>query len=329
MSDPALRPSRDAIAAAASIVQEAMAPTPQQCWPLLSERLGAETWVKHENHTPVGAFKVRGGLVYFDALARSGRQVRGVICATRGNHGQSVAFAAGRYGIDAKIVVPCGNSREKNAAMRGLGATLVEYGHDFQAAREHAEGLAREQALEIVPSFHPLLVTGVATYAVEFLEAAPELDVVYVPIGLGSGICGMLAARDALGLRTEVVGVVSAHATAYAESFAAGAPVESPVSTRLADGMACRVVEPAALELILGGVERIVEVTDDEIAAAMRVLFECTHNIAEGAGAAAAAAALQEARRNAGRRIGIVLSGANVDRELFAGVLAEQTYPQA
>lgn len=322
MSDPALRPSRDSIAAAASIVQEAMAPTPQQCWPLLSERLGAETWVKHENHTPVGAFKVRGGLVYFDALARSGRQVRGVICATRGNHGQSVAFAAGRYGIDATIVVPRGNSREKNAAMRGLGATLVEYGHDFQSAREHAEGLAREQALEMVPSFHPLLVTGVATYAVEFLAAAPELDVVYVPIGLGSGICGMLAARDALGLRTEVVGVVSAHATAYAESFAAGAPVESPVSTRLADGMACRVVEPAALELILGGVERIVQVTDAEIAAAMRVLFECTHNIAEGAGAAAAAAALQEAGRNAGRRIGIVLSGANVDREVFAGVLA-------
>ena len=328
MSDPALRPSRDTIAAAAAIVHEAMAPTPQQCWPLLSERLGTETWVKHENHTPVGAFKVRGGLVYFDELARSGRHSRGVICATRGNHGQSVAFAAGRYGIDATIVVPRGNSREKNAAVRGLGATLVEYGHDFQAAREHAEGLAGELALEMVPSFHPLLVTGVATYAVEFLSAAPELDVVYVPVGLGSGICGMLAARDALGLRTEVVGVVSAHATAYAESFAAGAPVESPVSTRLADGMACRVVEPAALELILGGVERIVQVTDGEIAVAMRVLFECTHNIAEGAGAAAAAAALQEAGRNTGRRVGIVLSGANVDREVFAGVLAGLAYPQ-
>jgi len=322
MSDATLRPSRDAIAAAAVIVREAMAPTPQQCWPLLSARLGAEAWVKHENHTPVGAFKVRGGLVYFDALARSGRQARGVICATRGNHGQSVAFAARRYGIDATIVVPRGNSREKNAAVRGLGATLVEHGHDFQAAREHAEVLAGEQALQMVPSFHPLLVTGVATYAVEFLTAAPELDVVYVPIGLGSGICGMLAARDALGLRTEVVGVVSAHATAYAESFAAGVPVESPASTRLADGMACRVVEPAALELILGGVERIVQVTDDEIAVAMRVLFECTHNIAEGAGAAAAAAALQDAGRNAGRRVGIVLSGANVDREVFAGVLA-------
>lgn len=325
MNGPTLRPSRDAIVAAASIVREAMAPTPQQCWPLLSERLGAEAWVKHENHTPVGAFKVRGGLVYFDALARSGRTARGVICATRGNHGQSVAFAARRYGIAATIVVPQGNSREKNAAMRGFGAELIEHGHDFQAAREHAESLALERSLEMVPSFHPLLVTGVATYALEFLAAARELEVVYVPIGLGSGICGMLAARDALGLRTQVVGVVSAHATAYAESFAARRPVESPVSTRLADGMACRVVEPAALELILGGVERIVQVTDAEVARAMRLLFECTHNVAEGAGAAAAAAAMQEAKRIAGRKVGIVLSGANVDRDVFAGVLAPRT----
>lgn len=299
-----------------------MTRTPQQLWPLLSERLGAEAWVKHENHTPVGAFKVRGGLVYFDEMARSGRQRRGVICATRGNHGQSVAFAARRYGIAATVVVPHGNSREKNAAMRGLGAQLIEQGHDFQAAREYAEGFALERALEMVPSFHPLLVAGVATYAVEFLTAAPNLDVVYVPIGLGSGICGMLAARDALRLKTQVVGVVSAHATAYAESFAARAPVEAAVTTRLADGMACRVVEPAALELILRGVDRIVQVTDAEIASAMKLLFECTHNVAEGAGAAATAAVAQETARIAGRRVGIVLSGANVDRELFAEVLA-------
>lgn len=317
-----LRPSLDEIAAAAKVVHATMTPTPQQCWPLLSERLGAEAWVKHENHTPVGAFKVRGGLVYFDELARSGRQLRGVICATRGNHGQSVAFAARRYGIAATVVVPHGNSREKNAAIRGLGAQLVEHGHDFQAAREYADGLALERKLEMVPSFHPLLVAGVATYAVEFLTAAPILDVVYVPIGLGSGICGMLAARDALGLKTQVVGVVSAHATAYAESFAARTPVEAAVSTRLADGMACRVVESAALELILRGVDRIVQVTDDEVAAAMKLLFECSHNVAEGAGAAATAAAAREAGRIAGRRVGIVLSGANVDRELFAEVLA-------
>lgn len=316
-----LQPSRDEIVAAARVVHAAMSPTPQQCWPLLSERLGAEAWVKHENHTPVGAFKVRGGLVYFDELARSGRRPQGVICATRGNHGQSVAFAARRYGIGATIVVPHHNSLEKNAAMRALGADLVEHGHDFQAARVHAEGLAAELALEMVPSFHPLLITGVATYALEFLSAAPDLDTVYVPIGLGSGICGMMAARDALGLRTEVVGVVSAHAVAYAESFAARVPVESPVSTRLADGMACRVVEPAALELMLKGVARMVQVTDAEVAAAMALLFECTHNVAEGAGAAAIAAAIQEASQIRGRRVGVVLSGGNVDRDTFAGVL--------
>jgi threonine dehydratase len=323
VNEPSLRPSREQIAAAARVVHAAMAPTPQQVWPLLSARLGAETWVKHENHTPVGAFKVRGGLVYFEELARSGRQPRGVICATRGNHGQSVAFAARRHGIPATIVVPHGNSREKNLAMRALGAQLVEHGEDFQEAREYAGVLAAEHGLEMVPSFHPLLVTGVATYALEFLSAAPALDVVYVPIGLGSGICGMLAARDALGLRTEIVGVVSAHATAYAESFAARAPVDSPATTKLADGMACRVVEPAALALMLAGVDRMVQVTDVEVADAMALLYECTHNVAEGAGAAAVAAATREAGRIAGRRVGVVLSGANVDRAVFARVLAD------
>jgi threonine dehydratase len=318
---PSLRPSENEIAAAARIVHAAMAPTPQQCWPQLCSRLGAEVWLKHENHTPVGAFKVRGGLVYFAALARAGRSPPGVICATRGNHGQSVAFAARRYGIAATIVVPHGNSRAKNAAMCVLGASLIEHGHDFQAAREHAEELAHAPSLEMVPSFHPWLVTGVATYAFEFLSAVPDLEVVYVPVGLGSGICGMLAARDALGMRTEIVGVVSAHATAYADSFAASTPVESPVSTRLADGMACRIVEPAALDLMLKGVERIVRVTDEEVAAAMRMLFDCTHNVAEGAGAAATAAAAQESGRNRGRKIGVILSGANVDREVFAEVL--------
>jgi threonine dehydratase len=320
---PGLQPTLARIEAAAQVVRAAIPPTPQLCWPLLCARLGTEVWVKHENHTPVGAFKVRGGLVYFDELARAGRRPRGVISATRGNHGQSVAFAARRYGLAATVVVPHGNSREKNAAMRGLGAELIEHGHDFQAAREYAQALAEERALEMVPSFHPLLVAGVATYALEFLSAVDELDVVYVPIGLGSGICGMMAARDALGLRTAVVGVVSAHATAYADSIAAGRPVEAPVSTQLADGMACRVVEPEALALLRKGAERIVQVTDAEVAAAMRLLFEATHNVAEGAGAAALAAAVQEASRNVGRKIGVVLSGANVEREVFAAVLAE------
>jgi len=309
------------IQAAAAIVYTHMPPTPQYCWPMLSDRLGAELWVKHENHTPVGAFKIRGGLVYFENLKASGQLPAGVIAATRGNHGQSVGYAARLYGIPAVIVVPHGNSREKNAAMRALGVELIEHGDDFQEAREYADALARERSLKVVPSFHPLLVTGVATYSLELLQNVPGIDVVYVPIGLGSGICGMLAARDALKLETEVVGVVSAHALAYAKSFEAGRPVDSPVTTLLSDGMACRTAEPEALELILKGVDRIVPVTDDEVSAAMCMMFECTHNVCEGAGAAALAAAMQEKSRLAGRRVAVVASGGNVDQAVFAGVL--------
>ena len=311
----------DDITLASDIVYSEMQATPQYRWPLLCERLGAEVWVKHENHSPVGAFKIRGGLVYFAQLARSEQVPEGVIAATRGNHGQSVGYAARRYGIPATIVVPHGNSVEKNAAMRALGVELIEYGDDFQAAREFAHALASEQSLHLVSSFHPLLVAGVATYSLELLNAVKDIDVVYVPIGLGSGICGMLAARDALNLKTEVVGVVSAHAQTYAKSFSARQPVESPVSTVLSDGMACRIPEPAALELIIEGVERIVQVTDDEVAAAMRMMFECTHNVCEGAGAAALAAATQEALRNSGRKVAVVASGGNVDQDVFADVL--------
>jgi len=314
----------DDIEAAARVVYSAMPATPQYCWPLLCERLGTEVWAKHENHTPVGAFKIRGGLVYFDHLAQSARMPPGVISATRGNHGQSVGFAARRYGIPATIVVPHGNSVEKNAAMRALGVELIEHGDDFQSAREFAETTARERSLHMVPAFHPLLVAGVATYSLELLRAVKAIDVVFVPIGLGSGICGMLAARDALRLKTEVVGVVSAHASAYAASFSARRPIESPANTRLADGVACRTPEPAALELIWQGVDRIVQVTDDEVAAAMRMLFECTHNVCEGAGAAAAAAAVMEKTRIAGRKVAVILSGGNIDRDVFAAVLNDE-----
>jgi threonine dehydratase len=317
-----VRITLEEIEAAARIVYADMQPTPQYSWPLLCERLGTEVWAKHENQTPVGAFKIRGGLVYFAHLAQSGELPKGVISATRGNHGQSIGFAARRYGIPATVVVPHGNSVEKNAAMRALGVELIEHGDDFQSAREHAEVLARERSLHFVPSLHPLLVAGVATYSIELLRAVKDLDTVYVPIGLGSGICGMLAARDALGLKTEVVGVVSAHATAYADSFSARRPIEAPVTTLLADGMACRTPEPAALELIWRGVDRIVQVTDDEVAAAMRMLFESTHNTCEGAGAAAVAAAAQERSRIAGRKVAVVLSGGNVDRAVFAAVLS-------
>lgn len=320
----AMLPTLPEIENAAKIVYSAMPATPQYCWPLLCERLGGEVWVKHENHTSVGAFKVRGGLVYFAGLAdgmKAPGGVRGVVSATRGNHGQSVGLAARRHGIPATIVVPRGNSREKNAAMRALGVELIEQGDDFQAAREFAEVLARDRSLHMIPSFHRLLVSGVATYCLELLRAVAGLHTVYVPIGLGSGICAMLAARNALGLRTEVVGVVSSQARAYALSFAERRPLDAPVDTRLADGMACRTPNVEALAAIWQGVDRIVEVSDLEVGQAMRTLFECTHNVAEGAGAAPLAAALQEKSRNAGRRIAVVVSGGNVDRDVFAKVL--------
>jgi threonine dehydratase len=318
-------PDRASLEAALQRVREAMPPTPQQRWPLLDARCAAQVWVKHENHTPVGAFKVRGGLVYIDALRRREPGVRAVMSATRGNHGQSIAFAAARHGLAATIVVPHGNSVEKNAAMRALGAELIEHGDDFQAAREHAIALAVEQGAHMVPSFHDDLVRGVASYWMEFFghfAVGEAPDVVFVPIGLGSGICACAAARAACGVRTRIVGVVSAHALAYRLSFDAGRPIEAPVSTRLADGMACRVPEPDALAIIRREVDEIVAVDDDEVGAAMRALFADTHNVAEGAGAAALAALLQQRERWAGRKVGLALSGGNVDSAQFAQVLA-------
>jgi len=306
---------------AAAIVHQAMPPTPQQRWPLLDARAGAEVWIKHENHTPVGAFKIRGGLVYFDALARKGGEIRGVVAATRGNHGQSIGLAARRHGIPAAIVVPHGNSTSKNAAMRALGVELVEEGHDFQAALEAAARIAAQRAWHLVPSFDPLLVQGVATYSLELLRAVPDLDSMYVPIGLGSGICGAIAVRNALGLRTRIVGVVGAAAPAYARSIALKRVVSHDVTTRIADGIACRTPDGQALDEILAGIDRVVEVTDDQIEAAMRAIYDDTHNVAEGAGASAIAAVLSEHDAIAGRRVAAVLTGGNVDRDVFARVL--------
>ncbi len=316
---------RESLDDAMRIVRDAMPPTPQQRWPLLEQRLGSTVWVKHENHTPVGAFKLRGGLVYFDALRQREPRCKGVISATRGNHGQSVGFAARRHGMAASIVVPHRNSVEKNAAMRALGVELIEHGEDFQAAREHATRLAAARGLHLVPSFHADLVRGVATYWIEFFEASAAHDapaVVFVPIGQGSGICACAAARAHTGAKTRIVGVVSAHATAYQQSFRAGRVIEAPVNTQLADGMACRLPDEQALEIIRREVDDVIAVTDDEIAAAMRALFADTHNVAEGAGAAALAAALQQQSRWAGSSIGITLSGGNVDSAVFARVLA-------
>ena len=312
---------RASIENARRIVREAMPPTPQQRWPLLDQRLGAQAWVKHENHTAVGAFKLRGGLVYFDALRQREPGCRAVISATRGNHGQSVGFAARRHGFHATIVVPHGNSVEKNAAMRALGVELIEHGSDFQAAREHAGQLAREHGLHMVPSFHDDLVRGVASYWLEFFEAVRP-EVVFVPIGQGSGICACVAARAHAGVATRIVGVVSAHATAYQQSFREGRLIEAPVTTVLADGMACRVPDEQALAVIRREVDDVVAVSDDQVAGAMRALFADTHNVAEGAGAAALAAAMLQRERWAGRCIGLPLTGGNVDSAVFAQVLA-------
>ncbi len=307
-----------ALEEAARLIHGVFPPTPQYAWPLLAERAGCEVWVKHENHTPTGAFKVRGGLVYMDRLARERRdRVKGVVSATRGNHGQSLAYAGARHGVPVTIVVPHGNSVEKNAAMRAQGATLVEHGPDFDVAREHAAALAAAEGLEFAPSFAPDLVRGVATYAWELFRAAPPLDALYVPIGLGSGICGCILARDLLGLPTEIIGVQSTEAPSYARSLEAGKPVALNSANTRADGMATRVPDPAAFEIIRRGASRIATVTDAQVAEAIRAYWQDTHNLAEGAGAAPLAALLAERERMAGKRVAVILCGGNIDLALF------------
>ena len=307
---------------AATDVYRSMAPTPQLAWPLLADRLGCTVWVKHENHTPTGAFKVRGGLLYVQGLLAREPGTKGLVTATRGNHGQSLALAARSVGLPIRIVVPEGNSVEKNAAMRALGATVIECGKDFDEARTHAAVLAHTYKLHLVPAFHPDLIRGVATYALELLEAVEELDTVYVPIGMGSGICGLIQARDLLGLKTEIVGVVSAHADAYAQSVEQGRVVCTESAHTFADGLACRQPLPEALEIIAKGAARVIRVSDQQIAHAIRVYHETTHNTAEGAGAAALAGLISERSRQKGRRVALILSGANIDRLLYAAILA-------
>jgi threonine dehydratase len=309
------------IKVAQDCVYASLRPTPQFEWPLLSEALGAQVWVKHENHQPVGAFKVRGGLTYFDALMKREPNLSGVIAATRGNHGQSVGFAARKAGVNATIVVPHGNSVEKNAAMRALGVELIEHGSEFQESREHAARLATERGLHFVPSYHRDLLLGVMTYWIEFFEAV-QPDVTYVPIGMGSGFCAAAAAQKHTGARTKLIGVVSAHATAYMDSFKARRLLEAPVSTQIADGMACRVPDQDALDVILREAHDVIAVSDDEVKAAMRLLFTATHNVAEGAGAASLAAAMQQKDQWRGQVIGTTLCGGNVDADVFAKVLA-------
>ena len=326
-------PSLTEIRDAQRLVYRHMPPTPQYVWPLINERLSeclstrveskTEAWIKHENHSPVGAFKLRGALVYLHWLKETKPDLAGVVAATRGNFGQGVAMAARLLGLKAVIVVPHGNNKDQNRAIAAQGAELVEHGHDFQASLEFAATLAADRAFAMVESFHVRLVMGTATFALELFGAAPPLDIVYAPIGLGSSICGIAAARNALGLTTEIVGVVAAESPSYALSFSQRKIVAAPARTAIADGQACRTPNLQAMEIIWKNVARIIEVTDAEIAQAMRAYHQDTHNLAEGAGASALAAALKERENHAGNRIGIILTGGNVDRETFAKVLAE------
>ena len=319
----------DDFAEALQVVGRHMAPTPQFAWPLLGAEVGAEVWIKHENCTPTGAFKVRGGLVYMDRLVRERPTVGGVVSATRGNHGQSLAFAGRAAGVAVTIVVPRGNSPDKNAAMVGFGAELIEHGDDFQEAREYSVSLAEERGLEAVPAFHRDLCRGVATYAHELFAAAGELDAVYVPVGMGSGICGLITMRDPLGLRTEVIGVVSELAPATALSFAAGTVVSTDTSATFIDGVATRVPDPKAIEIIVGGASKIVKISEDACAEAVRLMMRCTHHLPEPAGAAALAGLMVDQStapdRWTGRRVGVIASGGNMDASMLTEILAGRT----
>lgn len=315
-------PTLEDLEAAAAIVYRTMSPTPQYRWPLLEESAGGEVWIKHENHAPTGAFKIRGGLVYLQMLNDTKPRVAGIVTATRGNHGQSIAMAARSMGIPVLVIVPHNNAAGKNAAMRALGAEVLEFGSDFQEAVEEADRVAVTRGWHRIPTFHEKLVCGVATYTLELLRAVPQLEAIYVPIGQGSGICGAIAARNALSHKAEVIGVVSTGAPAYARSLEAGKSVSCPVTTELADGMACRTPVESALLIIANAGIRIVEVSEEQIADAIRLLFATTHNAAEGAGAAATAALLADGKLNRKGPRAVVLSGQNIDTEVLGRILS-------
>jgi threonine dehydratase len=311
--------------AAAQLVHRTVPPTPQYAWPLLAKRAGCEVWVKHENHTPTCAFKVRGGIVYIDNLNRSQTRVTGVISATRGNHGQSIAFSASRAGIPATIYVPRGNSTDQNAAMRAFGAAVVEFGRDFDEALAECHRVAREQNLHFISPFNRDQVKGVATYALELFRTVGDLDTVYVPIGMGSGICGLITARDLLGLKTEIVGVVARNAPAMALSFAAGKPVPTNSALTFADGMATRDPRQEAVAIIKRGAARVLQLSEDDIAEGVRAYFQDTHNVAEGAGAAPLAGLMLERARMTGKKVAVILSGGNIDALVYRRILVGET----
>ncbi|BBQ78943.1 serine/threonine dehydratase [Raoultella ornithinolytica] len=314
----------DELRASASAVYHVMPATPQYTWPLLSKRLNCEVWVKHENHTPTGAFKIRGGIIFINCLLKREPNINGIITATRGNHGQSLALAATKAGLPCYLVVPKGNSREKNAAMQALGGQIIEYGVDFDEARAKAAEIAQQRGLYFVPAFHKDLILGVATYALELFNAVAELDTVYVPVGMGSGICGLIQTRDLLGLKTKIVGIVSDQADAFAQSFEQGKIITTLSADTMADGLACRIPLAESFAMIQRGAERIIRVTDDEVCHAIRIYHEDTHNMAEGAGAAGLAGLIKERRLQKNKKVAVILSGANIDRPLYASILQQQ-----
>jgi threonine dehydratase len=313
--------SRSDLDDAARIVRAHVPVTPAYRWPQLEAVTGAPTWVKHENATPTGAFKVRGGLVYLARLLAAG-PVGGVITATRGNHGQSLAYAGRAHGVPVTVVVPEGNSPDKNEAMAAWGAELIVHGRDFQESREHMAAVAAERGLVAVPAFHRDLVAGVATYALELYEQAPDLEVLYVPVGQGSGICANIAVRDLLGSGAQVVGVVADGAPAHALSFEAGCVVTTPQADTFVDGVATRVPDPAAVEMMVRGAARFVRVSDTATEQAMRILWQTTHQMPEPAGAIALAGLLADAERPRAAVAATVMSGGNCDGDIVRRVAA-------
>ncbi len=309
------------ILAARKTVYRHLKPTPLIGHPLLSEWLGFPAWVKHENHNPTGSFKIRGGFNLVSHLSESEKS-RGVITATRGNHGQSVALACRTYGVRCVIAVPEGNNPEKNEAMKAFGSELLVHGRDFDEARERVEQIQAEQRLRYIHSANePLLVEGVGTYALEILEELPDVDCILVPVGGGSGISGVLTAVRAAAPKVQVIGVQAANAPSIYLSWKKGEKVTTDSADTMADGLATRVPFEMTFDIIHRYVDEVVTVTEEELMEAVFRIFQTTHNVAEGAGAATTAAAFKLRSRLAGKKVALVLSGGNITASLFQQVL--------
>jgi len=312
----------DELHQAKELIHTVMPATPAYNWPQINSNTGCNVWVKHENHTPTTAFKVRGGIYLLDKLSRSKNKPPGIISATRGNHGQSLSFSGASKGIPVVIVAPECNSADQNRAIKSFGAKLILHGVDFEASRQYSHKLQEENGYFHVPPFCRDLVIGVATYALEFMSAVKDLDTIYVPVGMGSGICGLIKTRDLLGLKTKIVGVVAEGAPTFYQSFQAGHIIPTSEANTIADGVATSSPMEEGFEIIKHGAERIVKVSDQQIAEAMYQYYKFTHNLAEGAGATALAALNKEKQLMAGKKVGVILTGGNIDFKRFCEYVA-------